>query len=182
MRTNHFIFHVFEELERIAAAGLKGVKLHPDYQGFFSDDEKMKPIYKKIASLGLITTFHAGLDLAYEPPFRNTPERMKRALSWFDGAPVVAAHWGGAAMAEQVIEELCGLPLFFDISFGYSVITKPQAEKIIEKHGVERLLFGTDAPWHTPELELRVINTLGLSESEKELLFCKNALRILGEG
>ena len=35
-----------EELERIQSLGMKGVKLHPDYQGFSVDDEKMKPIYR----------------------------------------------------------------------------------------------------------------------------------------
>ena len=34
------------ELERIKELGLKGIKLHPEYQSFFVDDEKMKPIYK----------------------------------------------------------------------------------------------------------------------------------------
>ena len=71
------------ELERIKALGLKGVKLHPDYQRFFVDDEKMKPIYKKISSLGLITVFHAGFDYGFPPPYGCTPERMIKALSWF---------------------------------------------------------------------------------------------------
>ena len=44
-----------EELERIKALGLPGVKLHPDYQGFAVDDERMKPIYRKISDLGLVT-------------------------------------------------------------------------------------------------------------------------------
>ena len=52
----------FDELERIKALGLKGVKLHPDYQGFSVDDPALKPLYRKISSLGLITVFHAGLD------------------------------------------------------------------------------------------------------------------------
>ena len=51
-----------EELERIKAAGLKGVKLHPEYQGFYADEERMRPIYRKISQLGLITLFHAGED------------------------------------------------------------------------------------------------------------------------
>ena len=54
-----------EELERIRDMGLVGVKFHPDYQGFFVDDEKMKPIYRKISQLGLITVFHAGKDYGY---------------------------------------------------------------------------------------------------------------------
>ena len=60
--------NVFEELERIKDMGLKGVKFHPEYQNFYVDDEKMKPIYKKISSLGLITVFHSGYDYGYAPP------------------------------------------------------------------------------------------------------------------
>ena len=51
-----------DELVRIHEAGLLGVKLHPDYQHFYVDEERMLPIYEKIASLGLITVFHAGVD------------------------------------------------------------------------------------------------------------------------
>ena len=42
---------VLEELERIKELGLLGVKLHPEFQNFYVDDEKMKPIYKKISEL-----------------------------------------------------------------------------------------------------------------------------------
>ena len=52
-----------DELERLKENGIKGVKLHPDYQGFFVDDDKMLPIYEKIGKLGLITVFHSGYDI-----------------------------------------------------------------------------------------------------------------------
>lgn len=51
-----------DELDRIKALGLKGVKLHPDYQRFLVDDPRCIPIYEKISRLGLITVFHTGLD------------------------------------------------------------------------------------------------------------------------
>ena len=53
------------------------------------------------------------------------------------------------------------------------------ALRIVEKHGTDKLLFGTDAPWSTPQRELRLINTLGLSESEREDILCANAAKIL---
>ena len=65
-----------EELERIAAAGLKGVKFHPEYQNFYANDEKMKPIYRKISQLGLITTFHAGHDNGFAPPYHGMAEHL----------------------------------------------------------------------------------------------------------
>ena len=167
-----------EELERIAAGGLKGVKFHPEYQGFYADDEKMKPIYKKISDLGLITLFHAGTDIGFPPPYHATPEHMKNALRWFD-SPVVAAHWGGAGCGPEVLETLCGENLYFDLSFGYGVISKPIAQGIVDKHGPDRLLFGSDMPWHRPEWELRLINSLDLSDTDREKIFWKNAKHLL---
>lgn len=167
------------ELERIKSMGLKGVKLHPDYQGFCVDDEKMKPIYKKISQLGLITVFHAGYDYGFAPPYGAMPENMLKALSYFD-SPVIAAHWGGINCCEKVLELLCGKDIYFDISFGYAMLPKYYAEKILENHGTDKILFGTDSPWHTAEMEKRLISTLELSEQELEKIYCGNAKRLLG--
>jgi predicted TIM-barrel fold metal-dependent hydrolase len=169
---------VLEELERIKTLGLKGVKLHPDYQRFSVDDEKMKPIYQKISSLGLITVFHAGFDYGYPPPYGATPEKMKKALSWFS-SPVVAAHFGGLNYYEQVLDTLCGCDVYFDTAFSYGCMPKYFAEKIIEKHGTDKILFGTDTPWHTPEMELRLLTSLGLSVEELEKIKWKNAKKLL---
>lgn len=167
-----------EELERIKALGLKGVKLHPDYQGFSVDDEKLKPIYKKISSLGLITIFHAGHDYGFPPPYGGTPEKMLKALSWFD-SPVIAAHWGGVGSGKEVLELLCGRDIYFDTSFGYGNMPKYYAEKILEKHGTDKMLFGTDTPWHTPDMETRLLNSLGLSNSDMEKITHQNAEKLL---
>lgn len=168
------------ELSRIKEMGLLGVKFHPEYQEFFIDDEKMIPIYEKISSLGLITVFHMGADYGYGGACHCTPKALQKALCRFD-SPVVAAHWGGLSMWNEVLEHLAGIKgLFIDTSFGYGQLPRESAMRIIEKHGVENMLFATDSPWHTPELEKRFISTLGLSEEEKELLYHKNAERLLG--
>lgn len=170
--------NIYDELDRIKELGLCGIKLHPEFQGFFVDDEKMKPIYKKISSLGFITVFHAGADLGFKNPVRCTPQRMYNALKHFD-SPVVAAHWGGIYSYEDTLKYLCGTDIFFDTSFGYRVIPKPYAEEILQKHTADKILFGSDTPWSTPENELRLLNTLGLSENEKEKIYFKNAEKLL---
>lgn len=167
-----------EELERIAAAGLKGVKFHPDYQSFYVDDEKMKPLYRKISQLGLITLFHAGEDYGFAAPYHCMPENLRRALSWFD-TPVVAAHWGGFALGEQVLQKLCGENLWFDLSFGYSALPRSRAQAILDKHGPDKLLFGSDMPWHRPSWELRLLNTLDISPEDREKILWKNAAGLL---
>lgn len=167
-----------QELERIADAGLKGVKLHPEYQGFYADDEKMKPIYRKISQLGLITLFHAGKDYGFLPPYHCMPEHMRKALKWFD-SPVVAAHWGGVDCSEEVLQKLCGQDIWFDLSFGYSNMPKPIAQAILDKHTPDRLLFGSDMPWHRPAWEKQLIESLQLSDSDKEKIYFRNAQKLL---
>lgn len=166
------------ELERIKSLGLCGVKLHPDYQGFDVDDERLIPLYKKISQLGLVTVFHAGFDYGFPPPYHATPQKMANAIKWFD-TPVVAAHWGGINCCEDVIKYLCGKNVYFDVSFGYSMMPKYYAEKIMQLHTPDKMLFGTDTPWHTADMELRLLNTLGLSQSDMDKITHQNALKLL---
>ena len=169
----------FSELERIKQLGLKGVKLHPDYQGFNVDDIRLKPLYKKISELGLITIFHTGLDYGFAPPYGATPEKMANAIEWFD-SPVIAAHWGGINCGDDVIKHLCGKEVYFDVSMGYGMMPKYYAQKIMELHTPDRMLFGTDTPWHTPDMEMRLLNTLELSKEDMNKITHKNAQKLLG--
>ena len=173
-----FAENALEELERIKALGLKGIKLHPEYQQFFADDEKMKPLYKKISDLGLIVLFHAGEDIGYPAPYHATPERLRKAAKWID-SPMVCAHWGSAGLGEEVIKYLCDIPVYFDTAFGYGTMPKDRALRILDKKGVDKMLFGSDCPWHAPSWEISMIETLGLSESEKEKIYHKNAEMLL---
>ena len=166
------------ELERISSMGLKGVKFHPEYQNFFVDDIKMRPIYKKISQLGLITVFHCGADLGFPAPYHCTPKALSKALSWFD-SPVVAAHWGGMMYHQEVLDYLCGLPVYFDTSFSYGAVSLPMVKLILQKHGVDNILFGSDSPWHTPKEDLPVIQALGLSKNDFNKICCTNALKLL---
>ncbi len=170
---------VMEELERIHSLGLKGIKLHPEYQHFDVDEPRMLPIYRKIASLGLITVLHAGQDIAFMPPAKASPAQLARALSAFDGAPVVAAHFGGYIQWDQVYEKLCTLPVYLDTSFCFGRIPHPLAQGIVEKHGTDHILFGTDLPWSDARTERRLIESLDLSAVDREKIFFRNAARLL---
>lgn len=168
-----------DELERIKSLGLKGVKLHPEYQSFFVDDEKMKPIYKKVSELGLIILFHAGHDYGFGEPYHCMPDNLIGALKWLD-TPVVAAHWGGNGCGKEVVEKLCGLDVWFDTAFGYGTMPKAIAQKILDKHTPDRFLFGSDMPWHRPAWEISLIESLDISKEDKEKLYFRNAAKLLG--
>ena len=166
-----------EELRRLAGAGVKGIKLHPDYQAFFADEPRLFPIYEEIARLGLVTLFHAGVDTGLCDPVRATPEHLLRALPAFGGAPVVAAHFGGYLLWREVMEHLCGQDIYFDTSYCSRKIPPPWARRIVELHGKDRVLFGTDLPWSDPQDELNLARQVGGTEDD---ILGGNAMRLLG--
>ncbi|MBE5757007.1 MAG: amidohydrolase [Clostridiales bacterium] len=169
---------VFYELERIKELGLKGVKLHPEYQNFYVDDKKMFPIYKKISDLNLITVFHAGYDYGFPPPYKATTERIVNILNEFS-SPVVLAHFGGIDCYEKTLELLCGKNVYLDISCGYGMMPKFFAKAIIEKHGFDKILFGTDSPWYTAETVNKLLSTLKFSEENLNKIKFENAKKLL---
>ena len=53
------------------------------------------------------------------------------------------------------------------------------AEKILEKHGADKILFGTDTPWHTPKMEMKLLDNLEIPTSELEKICSGNAKKLL---
>lgn len=171
--------NALSELERLAKAGIRGIKLHPDYQHFFVDDEKMFPIYKKIAELGFITVFHAGVDIGYPKPVHCTPERLLCVLDLFDDAPVVAAHFGGWLLWDSVLEDLCGTKVYLDTAFSSGKMPPDYAKELIKAHGADKVLLGSDMPWSDTLDEVRFVQSLDLSAEDEEKILSNNAKRLL---
>lgn len=166
---------IFEELERLKEAGIKGVKLHPDYQNFFVDEKRMLPVYEKIANLGLITVFHAGVDIGYPEPVHCTPDMLLHVLDAFGDTPVVAAHFGGYLLWKDVLKKLCGTKIYMDTAFSFGKIPPLYAKEIIETHTADKILLGSDMPWSKTEDEANLIRSLGLSSTDTEKILYKNA-------
>lgn len=171
--------NALSELERLAKAGIRGIKLHPDYQHFFVDDEKMFPIYKKIAELGFITVFHAGVDIGYPKPVHCTPERLLRVLDLIDDAPVVAAHFGGWLLWDSVLEDLCGTKVYLDTAFSSGKMPPDYAKELIKAHDADKVLLGSDMPWSDTLDEVRFVQSLDLSAEDEEKILSNNAKRLL---
>ena len=170
-----------EELDRIQALGLDGVKLHPDYQDFCVDDDKMAPIYEKIQSLGLPVTFHAGWDPLSPEVVHAEPERLARVLDAFPRMTVIGAHLGGLCRYDQVEKFLLGRRnLYLDTAMTAPYLEdEAQYGRILHGHGLDRVLFATDCPWSTPLRELPLLERAGFTPEERERITWKNALALL---
>jgi len=173
-----------EELYRLREAGVKGVKLHPEYQDFYVDDDRMTAIYETIDELGLIVVFHAGLDNGYPPPAmgelsaKAAPERFARILSGF-ASPVALAHMGGYLLWLEVENYLVGKNVYFDTSFCFTRIPMPLFARMVTAHGADKILYGSDSPWSSPRQERQMIEALDINDTEKAAILGGNAARLL---
>ncbi len=168
-----------EELSKIKELGLKGIKMHPDYQGFFVDAAEMFPIYEQAFELGLIILFHAGVDIGLPEPYHCTPAMLKKVIETFPGGKVVAAHFGGYLYWDEVEKYLVGTNIYFDTSFSIGAMGSDRARRMILSHGYEKVLFATDSPWTSQARELERIRGLGLEKEVEEAVLGLNALKLL---
>ncbi len=168
-------------LEKIKADGLHGVKLHPDYQNFFVEDEKAFPVYQKCVELNLPVLFHGGYDPLSPDTIHATPEGLLKVHESFPELTMIIAHLGGMYRWDRVECLLAGRPgnIYFDTAVIAGEIGQKQLMRIISKHGADRILLGSDCPWDDPAGEIAMIERLPLSRSEKELIFYKNAQKLL---
>lgn len=171
--------NVSEILHGIKAAGFKGIKLHPDYQNVFVDDERMIKLVKEAGELGLYSLLHAGEDLGIRAPFHCTAERLRTFLNGVDENYIILAHMGGFNIWDGVEEYFINSPAYFDTAVVSRFMNIEQYRRIIDKHGADKILFGSDAPWENPKDTLAFLESASLSEEEKELIKHRNAERIL---
>ncbi len=163
------------EVQRIIALGLRGIKLHPEFQHFSIDDESMLPIYAAIEGK-LPMLIHMG----DQNKDSSNPIRLARILDWFPKLVVIGAHLGGYQMWDQSAKYLVGRNLFMDTSSSLAILSSEKAVEIIRRHGVEKILFGTDFPMWSHQEELSRFLALELTDNENKAILYDNAAKLLG--
>lgn len=170
------------EIGRLNDAGIKGIKLHPEYQWFDILDEKMYATYKECGRLGLIVLLHTGADVAYKPPYHSDPKKLNDLCEMFPDTRFVCAHMGGYDMWDEAARVLkYHENMYVDTSMinTVGVISNDAALKIIEKVGVDHVLFGSDMPWGTVNHSKQKLLSLGLDSNDLHKIFSLNAKEIL---
>lgn len=184
-----------QELTRMAALGLKGVKIHPVYQGVDIDDVRFVRILAKAGELGLVVVMHAGDDIGFPGVVRCSPEMTRRALQQAGNVRLICAHMGGWRNWERVVDCLADTSAMIDTAFSLGSITPleqgyyaPQQLQMLDEEcfcqlvrafGSQRVVFGTDSPWADQAESLRQFNALPLTDEEKTAILGGNARRLL---
>ena len=167
------------DIDFVASLGIKGLKFHVEYQGFVLDDPKMLKIYDYAFEKGLIILHHAGFDPAFKPPFRSSPEKFRNVIRQLRGGIMIAAHLGGHAQWDEVLDKLCGENIYLDTSMGQKYYSPEQFISVVRAHGADKILFGSDSPWSRADEDIELIKKCALAEDEKRKILGENARKLL---
>lgn len=162
------------DFDELISLGLKGVKIHPDIQGFKLDDYRCLKFYE-LCEGRIPILAHTG-DKRYD--FSNT-NRLIPLLDIFTDLVFIGAHFGGWSVWNEATEQLKGYKnLYVDCSSSFYAMDKDNAKKLIEEYGADRVLFGTDYPMWNPKSELDYFYSMGLSEEDNKKILHDNAIKV----
>ncbi len=174
--------NIESEIERVRAAGIKGLKLHPDYMGYLIDDPAFEPILGKCEEMGMFVIIHAGHDVISPDLIHATPEKIIKVSDKFPKLKFIAAHFGSNLLWDDVMRYIVGTRVYIDTSLAYHFGLSPDlAKRIIEEHDPDKVLFGSDIPWGSPEKTKEYLLSLELSDETYERIFHLNAEKLIGE-
>lgn len=163
------------EIDRAISLGLKGIKLHPDFQEFYIDDSEAYNIYEA-AEGRLPILFHTG-DFRYE---WSSPRRLANVIKDFPKLVAIGAHFGGWSEWDNGEKYLADCPnVYVDTSSSLYGVTPAKAREYINAFGADRVMFGTDYPMWSVEDELKRMAQIDLTDDEREKIMYKNACRLL---
>lgn len=163
-----------KEIDRAISLGLKGVKIHPDFQQFNIDDKNAMKIYEVIEGR-LPILIHMG---DHRTDY-SKPHRLLNVLDAFPKLEVIGAHFGGWSEWDDAAKTLGGRHLWVDTSSSLYSMTPEHARELIDIYGAENVLFGTDYPMWTAKDELEMFDKIPLNDEEREMILYKNAERML---
>lgn len=176
--------HYKEILRFISENGMKGIKIHPDYQNTNFDDLRYMRIMEYASELGLIIVTHAGEDIGIPYPIHCTPDMVLHVMNEVAPDKLILAHMGGWNMWQEVRDKLTGLNLYFDTAFSMQPdpvphLSREEITNLILEHGTDRVLFATDSPWSDQGETIEMIRSLSLSDEDKAAILGKNAMKLL---
>lgn len=154
--------------------GFKAIKLHPLCQAYLPNDECVFPIAEVAEELGIPLMIHTG-----HPPF-SLPWSVGQLAELYPNVKIVMIHMGhGNGMyVQSAIDMAKKYPNLYLETSGMPMHTKiREAYRTI---GSDRIMWGLDAPFHHPTVEIQRTIVSGLDDTELEDVFYNNAKELLG--
>lgn len=165
------------EIDRcVVRGGMQGLKF---WIAVKASDQRHDPLMERARELGAPVLYHAWYKRTGQDGQESTPAEIAVLARRFPQVTLVMAHLTGCG--ERGVLDVLDLPnVLIDTSGG-----QPEAgllEYAVERLGAERIVYGSD--WPIRDFGAQVGRVLGarLTDAQRELIFHRNALRILNGG
>jgi predicted TIM-barrel fold metal-dependent hydrolase len=149
-----------------------GVKLHPLLDAFHPDDPALHPLIEEIVRRDMPVLLHCG------HPIFSLPWSIEELAVRFPAAKVILGHMGHgnivyinasidvAARNPNVYLETSGMPMHTKIA------------EAVQRVGPEKVMYGSDTPFHEIGVEVRKVLVSGLEPALVERVLATNARKL----
>lgn len=172
-----------EEARRCAEVhGMSGLRLHPNYHGYPLDDPALARLLRLAAARRLIVQIALAMEdermmhpLLRVEPVDTTP--LAEVVRQAPGLRLVLLNAPGAVRGEGLLRLLNAGDIYVEIAMLEGV---GGVGNLLQQVPVDRVLFGSHAPWFYFESSLLKLLESPLSEDQRRAIRFDNALRLSG--
>ena len=157
-----------QEAKRCIELGLVGIKLHPKAQQFSIDDPTVYKIAEYVADVS------PNIPIIFDNGKPASPNKLIGDLAKsFPDVTFILAHMRGSdfidvtAAHDNIFIQTTDVP-------NIDVV-----QQCVDELGADRVMMGSDSPYHSMEEEIRKVEALDLSEKEKRKILGETAEKVL---
>ena len=164
-----------DDMDKYIEAGFAAVKLNPLRHAYCADAEIIDAVMEKAKKYNIPVCIHSG-----HPPY-SLPWQVGLLAERHPDVKLMMIHMGHghgvyidaaikmALRYPNIYLEMSGMPMPSKIREAY------------ERVGADRIMFGTDTPFHHPTVEMQKVITSGLDKDAQQKIFYENASKFFGE-
>jgi predicted TIM-barrel fold metal-dependent hydrolase len=182
--TVHPDLSVAENLASLQDNGIVGVKFHPIFQSLSLADPRVREIFTALAEAGIPVLTHAGAGGDEQATSRGAPREVLAVANAIPQLQLIACHYGGYHLLDEAEPVLVGSRVVLETSWPPSLaaLDPDRLRRIIQRHGADRFVFGSDWPMADQAAEIAAIRALGLTTDEQEAVLGGTLAALLGIG
>ncbi len=163
-----------DDMEKYLQLGFKAVKLNPLRHAYCADTEALDPILEKAKEAEVPVCIHSG-----HPPY-SLPWQIGLLAERHPDVKIMMIHMGHghgvyidaalkmARKYDNIWLEMSGMPMPSKIREAYETV------------GHNRIMFGTDTPFHDPSVEIQKVLVSGVDQEGIEKILYHNAADFFG--
>jgi predicted TIM-barrel fold metal-dependent hydrolase len=173
------------ELERVAAKGIKVLKLHPHTQRFDHDDPRVLTLVKRAGELGVIALIdNANILPGDSEKLFNLALAAPRTRFIFAHLGAMNFRFWNILKAARTAQGVFAENIYFDISAIVVLVADSPVEDefvwTMRNVGIDRLLLGSDYPQYSLAQNVNALGRLALDENEMAKIRYENARALFG--